>query len=145
MAAGPAMIHALLSALGSWHQESSSYASIMAKNPKKHRSFPNGFSMFFIRRTHFCCSILQTIFFRSSQFVCFADSAAAAGAENCSASFTSKSLASFPCSSKSSTSGVSMLWMRTFLVLRRATILLRHSLSRMSRRFKVLILKAPRV
>ena len=43
MAAGPAMIHALFSAAGSWHQESSSCASIMAKNPKKHRSFPSGF------------------------------------------------------------------------------------------------------
>ena len=37
---------------GSWHQESSSCASIMAKNPKKHRSFPSGFSIFFIR--HIC-------------------------------------------------------------------------------------------
>lgn len=37
---------------GSWHQESSSCASIMAKNPKKHRSFPSGFSISFIR--HIC-------------------------------------------------------------------------------------------
>ena len=34
---------------GSWHQESSSCASIMAKNPKKHRNFPSGFSISFIR------------------------------------------------------------------------------------------------
>ena len=52
MAAGPAMLHALFSAAGSWHQESSSCASIMAKNPKKHRSFPSGFSISFIR--HIC-------------------------------------------------------------------------------------------
>ena len=52
MAAGPAMIHALFSAAGIVASGIIICASIMAKNPKKHRSFPSGFSIFFIR--HIC-------------------------------------------------------------------------------------------
>ena len=49
MAAGPAMIHALLSAAGIVASGIIILCFYNGKNPKKHRSFPSGFSISFIR------------------------------------------------------------------------------------------------